>query len=1007
MLVRARYMGSVISKLTLYHILFYWLYSAFWQFWTGLKEVVVEWDSTKGFRLIDDKRPASSSHMYCTTAKLSYSQYCPFLVFHDVNHVIGYTMMDCNQTVDLTVVACEAEQFPKSNLIDKATVVEISTNEYDCPPYQHRVNTSCMTFPQLVTTKVHREGACKCADVGLSIYHIEDQVDYINPTDTKLNWYNHEPLFRNYLKQLRTIHAGENFGFRVLYSSSDMWISMRQPVPVFSHEESEEDYDIGLELCKTNIRAIDVQCPYGFFECRDRTCLVESSRCDGKADCVDGDDEQDCSTICTHPHPETKCTLCSIADNCRCYALYFQCSSGGCISATAICDGAASCADGSDEVMCRPLMYEMPTCKTNFNTSCRVVQRNIHTFRDTCVYSVKDTDARRLHNCHEWQCSSMYKCKAAYCVPMHHICDRMCDCPQCDDEELCMVENMADVNLSCPGMVKCKSGYPCVHRYHVQDGEVHCMRTRDDEVYYPRCPENCSCHGTSLSCTSYSHTSANALHGFTALSVANHQLASLISLEDIWTNCLGKCQTLTYLDCSNIIGWELSFISFLANHMSTMQVLIVSHNAITVLSFSSMIKFRHLTQLYLQHCSIYKVEAGVFIVTFLHILDLSYNKLSSIDGESFGQLHQLKHIFLRNNHISVLDLQVFQESSELLSMDLQNNQLHSVWLDPSRWISTSKLQVLRSNEQILCCIISTTHSCYPHSSVFQSCSALLIRPYNKYILGTIGATTLVLNVGVFGYVVFWKSRQRHARKKQIISSSVYAITDAMFGVHLIALTAADIIYGSDFGQYREVWKRSTICALIESCLSFFLVVTPLLIVHMSVILIYSTINISAKLSDKQYNISLTFLGIFGLVLASIRRTIIMNSDLMEANNFCFPFIVNYNDHLLLQEVFDSIMGSVHMILFIGTLVGLTSLMFIVNKQRKKMEGRRNSKSNSSVQMNLIIYITLTILSKLILIIIWFIPFGVIIFPEVLILLVSCSVSVWPICHPFMHTIRLK
>ena len=128
-----------------------------------------------------------------------------------------------------------------------------------------------------------------------------------------------------------------------------------------------EVYD-GLELCSMNISKQEIICPHGFFVCKDHTCLVETSTCDGYEDCAGGDDEIGCSEICSDPDPTEKCTRCTIAEGCLCNTLYFQCSSGGCVS-TAVCDGVVSCVDGSDESLCKARPKPV-SCEVNLNQTC-------------------------------------------------------------------------------------------------------------------------------------------------------------------------------------------------------------------------------------------------------------------------------------------------------------------------------------------------------------------------------------------------------------------------------------------------------------------------------------------------------------------------------------------------------------------------------------------------------------------------------------------------------------
>ena len=47
-------------------------------------------------------------------------------------------------------------------------------------------------------------------------------------------------------------------------------------------------------------------------------------------------------------------------------------------------------------------------------------------------------------------------------------------------------------------------------------------------------------------------------------------------------------------------------------------------------------------------------------------------------------------------------------------------------------------------------------------------------------------------------------------------------------------------------------------------------------------------------------------------------------------------------------------------------------------------------------------------TRLVLHITWFVMLlGLVISPEVLVLLVLCPLAVWPVCHPFIHTFRIK
>ena len=63
-----------------------------------------------------------------------------------------------------------------------------------------------------------------------------------------------------------------------------------------------------------------------------------------------------------------------------------------------------------------------------------------------------------LLKCEYMCCRGQFKCRSSYCVQHHRVCNKVCDCPQCEDESFCR-------KISCPGMLlveRISKGLQCI-----------------------------------------------------------------------------------------------------------------------------------------------------------------------------------------------------------------------------------------------------------------------------------------------------------------------------------------------------------------------------------------------------------------------------------------------------------------------------------------------------------------------------------------------------------------
>ena len=63
-----------------------------------------------------------------------------------------------------------------------------------------------------------------------------------------------------------------------------------------------------------------------------------------------------------------------------------------------------------------------------------------------CDHNYHCCNGFHLPKCEDMYCVGRFKCPSSYCISFDHICNKVWDCPQCEDESFCS-------KLLCPGMV--------------------------------------------------------------------------------------------------------------------------------------------------------------------------------------------------------------------------------------------------------------------------------------------------------------------------------------------------------------------------------------------------------------------------------------------------------------------------------------------------------------------------------------------------------------------------
>jgi low density lipoprotein-related protein 2 len=218
----------------------------------------------------------------------------------------------------------------------------------------------------------------------------------------------------------------------------------------------------------TDQRTCIAACTRGQHRCggADEKCIPHYWKCDGSVDCMDGSDEP---ASC----PERICK-----------EGQFQCTNRNCTLVTAICDGRNDCGDMSDEENCE---HECSEHEFKCRKSGRCIHGAWKCDGDAdCMDGSDEAD----DVCHKRDCdpNTEFRCDNGKCIQKLWQCDFDNDCGDDSDEPafLCRQRNCTTGWRRCPS----HSNYRCIPEWLFCDGKDDCRDGTDElPENCPKCSE--------------------------------------------------------------------------------------------------------------------------------------------------------------------------------------------------------------------------------------------------------------------------------------------------------------------------------------------------------------------------------------------------------------------------------------------------------------------------------------------------------------------------------------
>ena len=503
------------------------------------------------------------------------------------------------------------------------------------------------------------------------------------------------------------------------------------------------------------------------FECDNKRGTVPYTLvCDFRPDCSDHSDEM----FCRHK------TYCG--------KTFYTCNNGQCIPLTKVCDRKKDCWDSSDE-NCKDFSMHN---KHNFIFLKRKSAPSVITYKEGDVYTQTQVGSFRPCPQYYFQCP-----QSKNCLPVYLRCNGISDCSQHEDESGCD-------DHTCTGFYQCNGTTVCLHVAQLCDGVAQCLWQDDEMLCGPGCPSSCLCQGLEFVCRQPFDAGA-----FTQLRYLDARLSNM-TLGDFTCN-----PYLMYLDLI-----LCAFVKIQSVNLPNLKFLELSKNVITTLDMDVFLPLQELRTVRVTNNPLVKVTGGNSSELHLRLtqLDLSKTTLESFSSEPLKRFISIHIINISFCRVTAIEGKGFQSTPFLKQLDLRGNVIKRY---PHQMFETlERIQLIYTDNYKFCCpnILPRgfdKDQCLSPQDEISSCEDLLRSDVYRLSLWLMCLASVVGNLGclVFRHVVL---RRKSVGGFNTFVSSL-SVADCMMGVYLCVLGVADQVYQGVYYLYEDFWVSSIPCTV--------------------------------------------------------------------------------------------------------------------------------------------------------------------------------------------------
>ena len=370
------------------------------------------------------------------------------------------------------------------------------------------------------------------------------------------------------------------------------------------------------------------------------------------------------------------------------------------------------------------------------------------------------------------------------------MCDGRFHCPGGMEEKYCQ-------RTSCPGRFHCYKGNEhstniiCIHPSSICDkhGRLDCPYG-DDEYFcsynFPECPINCTCRLFSIDCDRVKGFDWNKKYPYISVNISKLSVSNM----------------------SNILSFFLT--SF--NHT---YILTLSENAIFNLcnnmDKSNLDTTKNMLRLDLSRNKIDSIQNNCFNnMPRLFYGNLSRNVIKKISKPIFQKSHNLRILDISFNSILILQSHIFNKLNLLFLIDVRGNPIIEVSYSTFGHLNIS---IIYTSSYKVCCVKPKKETiCKKIPPWPNSCARLLVDKSVQTIMSLIGYSGVLLNLTVFFIHKICKTNTSYNINVLFIS-----LGDFLFSVCLVNIVSVDTIYGNTYLERENHWRGSVLCYIISVC----------------------------------------------------------------------------------------------------------------------------------------------------------------------------------------------